>query len=412
MKVRNILKIKIKGFNILTSILALFLILNCQSVYQRASDYNFHIYEACFILTIIYSCYSFLHWGLTNNKIGYVFLVSFIYYFLIFLVLLCSVDFDNYAGYLSRFLVFPFYLIFFATNAPQKKKFLIFKSFVNWSSLIGWITFICWVLSTIGILKPSGFFKVNWGEEVNYSNYYGIYFSSPYQYIDWFGGIKRNIGIFTEGPMFMLVLTFALLFTMLIEREYKFKRKAILGIILALLSTASITGYIVLILFIGKKIIDRHSNYRNKIITTMFGVIIAIVAVSWLFEMKSNTASFLIRIDDYLTGLKVWELSPLIGSGYENLMILQQYMSSFRSSNVGYSNTFFSVLAYGGIVFAIPYIAPVVRGVNKASKFKDMNLIIFCCIYFGMYFAVISYTFFVNFLIWGYLMTVHKRNYK
>lgn len=38
---------------ILNMVTALFLILNCQSVWQRAYNNNFHIYEICFLMIIM-----------------------------------------------------------------------------------------------------------------------------------------------------------------------------------------------------------------------------------------------------------------------------------------------------------------------------------------------------------------------
>lgn len=46
---------------------ALFLVLNCQSVWQNSIDNNYHIYEICFILIILETMYTAFHWNKGNS---------------------------------------------------------------------------------------------------------------------------------------------------------------------------------------------------------------------------------------------------------------------------------------------------------------------------------------------------------
>lgn len=413
MRFRLSRRIKINVPWFLNMVTALFLILNCQSVWQRSYNYNYHVYECCFLIVIINCLYQIVRWGISiSSKNRFLYLTG-VYLVIILLVILFSVSIDNLVRFLSRFLLYPFFLLYFSSSAPIKQKLGILKCFVDWIAIISWTTFLIWLMSSIGIIRPSGIFKIDWGTCVDLYNYYYLYFSSPNQYIDWIGhGVRRNIGIFAEGPMFMFVLILALLFCLIITKEYEIKKWKILGIILALISTTSITGYIFLILIICMRIVKKNKGLENKIIIGIIASIVGIIGIYIFINMKSSTASFLIRVDDYLTGLKAWASSPLIGIGYENDVLLISFMSASRLSNTGFSNTLFSVLAYGGILFVIPFLAPVIRGIYFANKKADSKVLLFSMIYLGLYFTVIFYTFYVNYLIWAFLMMIYTGNLK
>ena len=205
----------------------------------------------------------------------------------------------------------------------------------------------------------------------------------------------------------MLTLILALLFCLIIGKECRIKKWKIVGIVLALISTTSVTGYIFLIFIIGMRMIQNNKRMSNRIIIGSFAAILGVIGIYIFVRMKSDTASFLIRLDDYMTGLKAWISSPIIGIGYENDSVLKSFMSASRWFNTGFSNTIFSVLAYGGVIFAIPFMSPVIRGIYEAKKHKDSQLFLVCFIYFGLYFTVIFYTCYVNFLMWAFLTLIY-----
>lgn len=386
---------------------ALFLVLNCQSVWQNSIDNNYHIYEICFILIILETMYTAFHWNKGNSISMYAVKISVYYYCLIFIVLVLSVSSDNLIRFLSRFLVFPLFMFHFTSQAPMKQKLGIFHWFVNWVAVLSWISVICWLFSNVGIIGETGTINVNWLGW--YGTFHGIYYSSPYQCIDWIGhGIRRNIGIFTEGPMFMIVLVLALLFLTMISKYYEPKKWKIIGMVLALLSVASVTGYIVLLIFIGVRMIHTFKNKKTQILIAMIAVIVILIGTLSLLSFKQDTASYTVRFDDYIAGIKCWIKSPIYGNGYENLDLLRTFMSVNRSWNQGFSNTIFSVLAYGGLLFVIPYVVPVIRGIYLGVKKGDYKLLEFSLIYLVLYFTVIFYTFYINFAIWAFLMCKYR----
>lgn len=400
-------RIHINIEKILCSLTALFMILNCQSIWQNMSNTNYHIYEICFAFILLYTLYV----RKRNDEQGKfkknVLLIAFLYYILLGVIIYFSVSADNIIRFLSRFFMFPICLLYFSSNVSVKKKFALFNSYVNWVSIISWITFGLWLVSTLGIINETSAVDVDWFGR--YGNYFGLYFSSPYQLIDWMGvGIRRNIGVFTEGPMFMLVLILALLFVLVIKEYYEPKRWKIYGIVLALLSVASVTGYIFLMIISGAVLMHKYKNKRMQILLGMIILIGIVIGGVVLLTFKSGTASYIARFDDYFTGIKCWMKSPVVGNGYENIEILRSYMSRSREWNQGFSNTIFSVLAYGGILFLIPFIIPIFRGIYYSFIKKNYRLFVFCIVYLGLLFTVIAYTFFINYYIWAYLMCIYK----
>lgn len=392
----------------LNAVTALFLVLNCQSVWQKSLDKNYHIYEICFVLIVLNALYTTFVAYRTNKVSIYAIKVSIIYLILISIILVLSVSQENIIRFLSRFLVFPLFMFYFRSNISEKDKLGLFFWFANWAAIIAWISNIFWLLSTLGIIGETSTVNIDWFGR--YGSYYGLYFSSPYQCIDWLGsGIRRNIGIFTEGPMFMYVLVMSLVFMDLISEYYEIKKWKIIGIFFALVTIASVTGYIIVLFLAGMKLMHVFKRRRTQIFLGMIASIFFVIGALVFLSLKQDTASYLARFDDYLAGLKCWLNSPLYGNGYENLDLVRTYMSNSRSWNQGFSNTIFSILAYGGVLFLMVYFIPTSRGIYLGIKKSDYKLFQFSVTILLLYFTVISYTFYINFAIWAFLMCKYQR---
>lgn len=398
------------------SIIALFLILNCQSVWQISSEHNFYIYELNFIISIITPIFIILLWGIKKNNISKFLLITIIYYSYLIIYILFSVNENTLIRFVSRFAIFPFCCLLFLANSPDKYKFSLFKSYVNWTVLISSITSLLWFFaSVINIISPSGTFDVVWGGNLSLTNYYNIYFSSPLQYIDWLSwGFRRNIGIFIEGPMFMLVLIFALIFIIIFDNYYKFPRWKLIIILCTLLSTFSVTGYIIGLFSISIYLFSKYRN--NKIIITFFylSMTLIVLIIPFIIKLKSSSASFSVRLDDFIAGIKAFIQSPLFGNGYENQNIIKNYMSTHRSYNMGYSNSIFSILAYGGLCLISLYFIPIFKGIWMSIKQKNYKIFTIIFAYCLLLLFVIFYSFFINFYLWAFLLfgigRIHKYN--
>ena len=392
--------------SLISSITALLLVLNCQSVFQNARDTNYHIYELCFLFIMGESVLLVSKSGISRKNKKNWELYSFIYLFIIFIYTLFSVQFGDLLRFLSRFLVFPFALLHFMSSSSDGNKYKLFKYFVDWTAIISLITSLFWFLSSFMGLGPTSEFVWKWSGDVYGLSYYNLYFSSPYQYIDLIPGLvmRRNIGIFTEGPMFMLVLSFALLFYYMFNNIFEIQIWKIISILVAMVTTFSVTGYIIVITIIALKIISNSKRFKNKIIISFAVLSVGLIAAVGVIEMKSSSASYLVRMDDFSTGMRAFLSNPILGIGYENTSTLRSFMSSSRSFNMGFSNTLFAILAYGGIILTVIYLFPICVGLKKSYTRNDKMVFLFCVLYLLLYCTVIYYTFFINFILWGFLL--------
>jgi hypothetical protein len=92
-------------------------------------------------------------------------------------------------------------------------------------------------------------------------------------------------------------------------------------------------------------------------------LIVVAVIVIFLFVYKKNTGygSLALHIDDFVACVKCWLHNNLVwGIGLGNDKPVEQYMSPFRSDNLGLSNSVGIVLAEGGIVLSVYYLLPFV----------------------------------------------------
>jgi O-antigen ligase len=100
---------------------------------------------------------------------------------------------------------------------------------------------------------------------------------------------------------------------------------------------------------------------------TLIGVIV-------LMNMRSNTSSLDIRIDDYKAAIQSFKNDVIFGNGYGNEEEIKKYMSDFREYNDGLSNSIAVILAQGGIYFSMIYIFPILFLAIYAIKKKNIKL--------------------------------------
>ena len=63
-------------------------------------------------------------------------------------------------------------------------------------------------------------------------------------------------------------------------------------------------------------------------------------------------------MDDYVAGFNAWRNRLITGWGFSGLGSIEYYMNGAIRPNYGYSNSFFVVLAQGGILQGIVQFAP------------------------------------------------------
>lgn len=389
--------------------LALFLVLNCQSVYQNSVGFNFRVYEITALLIVLSFVvkFSFYKTSFYNFNRFSLFVCCYFVYLIIFI--LFSVQKGAIISFLGRYGLFPFVAFNFILELPQEDKFYIFKKFIDWVTIITLISLLFWSFgSTFKLISPTSLFTFKWGEVLPVNSYFGVYFET--QYVDWIGieWFYRNTAIFVEGPMFCLVLIIAIIFIVVSPIQIKNTKIKIVVLCLGLISTFSTTG----LLFLGLLILCffyKNRNLRKYLLIALPFIII--MGVFFLIK-KSSTGSFFLRLDDYVAGFKTWITKPVFGFGFGNFDAVIENMS--RDDNIGFSNSIFAVLVQGGLIYGLMFFIPIIYGITIGIKRKSSSLLFLSLSYVFLFVLIVFQTAFINFFIWMliYSFPVKKRKLK
>ena len=381
-------KYKEKITNILQYIIVITIIFECNSIYSQI--YGCHlVIRAVTIITSI-CCMLFL---LIKNKakINKKILPLIMYDYICSAIMLLNTSSLN--GKIVVILMFIIYLpivIIYLDNLSKKEIHDLLKKFVNVIIILCIISLVFWFFSSIvKILKPTNAIKVVWAKPYSIINsYLGLHFDT--QEVWWITGspLMRNTGIFVEGPMYAVVIMFALLANNLVESTEKNKRwKKNIILCITMISTMSITGIICAAIILSKNIIElfKNMNLKKKKIFISILVIVCVLAlpvVTNLIIKKVNTSSALHRNLDLQIGIKIFFESPVIGKGINH----ERATELDYENGYGYSNTIIPVLTDGGIILFNIYLIPAVLFGYRSIKERKINylilLIIYCIILF------------------------------
>lgn len=232
------------------------------------------------------------------------------------------------------------------------------------------VSVILWIGSSIlELWGRNSDLKVFWG---------GIYFDANYLNIcirRWVfdGDLTKNLGIFVEPPMFGLFLGFGLYTELFLKK--KSNVAIVVSFLIALISCRAILAIMLALLalvFLFAELIW-HKKFAKILIPVM--AILGCIAVAGLFiyKMKTGWGSLATHIDDFKAALQCWLHYPIWGCGYDREMPIQEFMSDFRSNNLGLSNSAAVVLAEGGIVlfafYFLPFLFMMLAFFKKNRKF-------------------------------------------
>ena len=375
--------VKINKFSkVLAYIFATSIILESNSIYSQISGYYRYIRLFLIILAAISALLLTINSNgrLKINKttllyIGYVLLSS----------ILLLINTDNKTGQMIIISIFIFMVPIFAFLLKNINGTLfgyILNCFVNVTVILCTISLFIWFLSSvIGVLRPNITIQTLWGNINNFKGYYYIHFDT--QDVWWITGkpLIRNTGIFTEGPMYAVIIVIAQVFHDLISKEES--RKHLLKTVIlstTMITTMSATGIIctVIILFLANrdKILGLLGK-KNKFILGALAAILIIAALPILSSLagsKSETGSAIHRSTDISNGIKVFANSPLIGKGVNH----ERPNESKSNDGYGYSNAIIPILTDGGVVLLAIYIFPVIILLSnkKHKENKDVYVAI------------------------------------
>lgn len=256
--------------------------------------------------------------------------------------------------------------------------------------IIAVISLFFWIFgSMLSYLQPSGEIYSVWtgdGDHILVKNYYYLYFQQQMSNIKQIDAV-RNIAFFCEAPMAAFHFSLAFLIEMFFRK--KPSKTNIVLLVVATLSTISITGYLVLLAGFSAKYLLSHSKQKLIHVIKIVSVPIAMGAVMYvmlyLYNLKANSASGYARLNDFIVGFQVWKKHFLFGVGYGNYDEIKKMMPLWRSSNTGFSNSVMLVVDYGGLYFGMAYLFLIVKGMIGAVKYKKYNSFSFLLIFTGIF---------------------------
>lgn len=205
-----------------------------------------------------------------------------------------------------------------------------------------------------------------WGKNLDVKVFWGgIYYDSNYlnlcfrRWVELFArDATKNLGIFVEPPMYGLFLGLGLYTELFLKK--KSNLVIVISFLIALLScraTLALMIAIVALAFVFVELV-KDKKIAKILIPLMAIVAIACFAFLFVYKMKTHMGSLATHIDDFAAALKCWTHYPILGCGFDFEIPIQQYMSDFRSDNLGLSNSAAVVLAEGGIVLFTYYFLP------------------------------------------------------
>ena len=380
-----------KWEQVLGYLLALFLILNNQTVFQNSISFNYHIYEITLLLIIVTTLYQIEKYGIYENKFKSLLNLSFIYYVYVSIISIDSLGVDQLVSFWARYASLPFVFFYFSSNASYIVKIELFRKVVNVMVVISCISLFFWIFgSTFKMITPTGVALFEWGTVNEVSSYFNIYFET--QYVDWLGidFFWRNTAIFVEGPMMSLTLIIAITLIYYFDDIWHIAtwKKFILAF--AIITSFSVTGYFILWGFVVLKLY-RSKKFRAIMIVML--IPLSLYAIQVMMDMKQSTGSYSLREDDYYVGFITWLQNPIFGWGFNNWEALQANMKG--RANDGFSNSIFSVLTQGGILMGLMYFIPILIGITS----KEFKRFVVCIVYAILFISIIFQTAYVNFFL-------------
>lgn len=390
---KNFYRVKNNGlFIFLEYFFVILTILQCNSIYMHQINIGFigSLIKWAWILTLIILISVVLmsiKFRIYNSFVKYISLPLFL--MLIVFIIDCfnyKIDYNIFLFYIViPSLVSLLFLLLYQCNLFNS----IFYLFERIILLLSLISLFFWILYLIHIPTNSNV-SVMWGTNSqgvgvinNASGYFDIDFF-PQDNIKFLGfNTVRNTGVFMEASIFATVLLVALLTELFLRNNNRIFNFKVILLLITIISTTSTDGMIVAVFAIAyaECISVSHKYNIFYIIPIIF---IGILLIYMLLNEKSNsllTSSFYIRHDDMKATLDAWKSHILIGNGIDNNKAIINHMSLWRFFVVG-SNTdvtvgFTKILAYGGIIFGLFFLLPVIFSFFYSFNMIGLSLSIF-----------------------------------
>lgn len=309
--------------------------------------------------------------------------------------------------YTRLFLIFyPLAIIMCIQDINNNNKFNMIFKLENIILILAMSSLLFWLLGSLfNILKPNINVPVTWNNGDFYNGYFGICFKYIHQYelLPFFNvKIMRNIGIFTESPMYNIILIIGLFTELFLKEKCCIIKLSVISI--TILTTFGTIGIMLMLIGHSIKFIVNKKGKNIKIIFIAMFILIVLIGLLFINKKINASGSFSTHLDDYMAGIKAWKTSPIIGTGFNNYDIIHQFMNPARGNNLGTSNSLTDILAQGGIMMLVIYIAPFII-LFKQSK-MEINIFLWSLAPLFLFIMTIYHFTYLLFFILAFCLAV------
>jgi hypothetical protein len=231
------------------------------------------------------------------------------------------------------------------------------------------------------------------------------------------GGFVRNTGCFWEPGVAQLVFNLCLFLGIMTGQ----KKKSLIVSFLAVLSTFSTAGFIILFVIVLYYFISKFS-LKKVIVPTLFFALFFIylfplIQSNVLEKTDSSNTSGLTRTRDMLIGFELIKEKPIFGHGLfdpdylmskgyvneiENDLFSQEYLDVSGEVSGGYTNGFLGLFAWYGIPIGLLVFIKLYK--NPVVTHKPARLVFFLIMILSCFSEPVTYTaLFILFPISAYL---------
>lgn len=278
------------------------------------------------------------------------------------------------------FILLPLFILLLRRYYIENRLENLLSKYTDIVFLIAVISLFFWLLGSIfQILVPNVTVLSTWadirGRPTN--GYFYLYFETQRINLIGFSG-WRNTAIFTEGPMYNIILVLAFIQMLFFEKRRHLFRESIL--LVAMISTLSTTGFFaVAFMYIYRIYLKGKLTSKKILFLITLSPIFLIGVIFFLYRLateKLQTGSSAMRLDDINAGFMAWKNNLLMGNGYTHLESIFPYMNMSFRFNTGYSNGIMSIVVQGGIILFILYFLPMIFILFSKYFSKDIKFLI------------------------------------
>ncbi len=372
---------KLSLLGVIEYIFVVVLILDCNSVFHAAVDFDLHLPILSAALSVLLVIISSSKISINDFFVSFGLLLFFTTYFIV------KNDSVAKESYICMFLIgVPLLTTYFSRMRRENRIHELFFKIENVVVILAFISVIIWLLGPVShIISPNCSINVNWGMTTKSKGYYYLVFEMT-QDKTYGIGLVQNNAFFTEAPMLNLWLDIAIGTELFLKKESSKKRLVILlSCVLSTISTTAILFVVIcfMLKFFSTRLIG--SMTRKKIVMYVLAIVLLPLVINFVVEIltiKSMTGSYKTRMMHFVAGYLMWRDNPIFGSGYGNLrsFLTGGYTTYTAAGGQGFSNSVTAILGTGGLWNTSIYLFAIIR--PFIAKYEDkINILCFIACY-------------------------------